>query len=424
MSEADIHQMLLERLGNLRKRLIRGDRDEGEKVVNGFVQRVARHADGLPIYVRYVVNDVLGGKLSPEAGTLLPPSLAAYHEKILDRCEIGDLKLVLPPLLGILAIAREPLTVPALADLVARQTRITQGHQFEALLHQALSAIGAMVRRLSTPEDEDGFTIFHQSFREHVLSSSRMAFIVESARSAMAEAALIPSVFGATSAARYLFRHGVAHLVEAGKNDQAISLLTDFRYLMERLKMLQPGGTGGISKDWRLIQRNDVVLNQNFRQWEAFFREREHLLRRGDSIWPSYKILLQTAVEHADDSPVTRQAEAWLAAGQCDWLWLRNPRRMAHAAPDPCLRVFEGHTGGVVGASVMVNGRILSWSGDGTLRLWTSEAVPFATLEGHNKRISGTTVLPDGRILSWSESLLHNLPFGPDWSDFQHLRTT
>jgi predicted DNA-binding transcriptional regulator AlpA len=22
------------------------------------------------------------------------------------------------------------------------------------------------------------------------------------------------------------------------------------------------------------------------------------------------------------------------------------------------------------------------------------------------------------------KSLLHNLPFGPDWSDFQHLRTT
>jgi putative DNA methylase len=24
----------------------------------------------------------------------------------------------------------------------------------------------------------------------------------------------------------------------------------------------------------------------------------------------------------------------------------------------------------------------------------------------------------------WLKSLLHNLPFGPDWSDFQHLRTT
>jgi hypothetical protein len=28
------------------------------------------------------------------------------------------------------------------------------------------------------------------------------------------------------------------------------------------------------------------------------------------------------------------------------------------------------------------------------------------------------------KLFSAPRSLLHNLPFGPDWSDFQHLRTT
>jgi hypothetical protein len=94
----------------LRKRLVRGDRDEGDRVVNTFVQRVQKCADGLPIYVRYVVNDALAGWLSPDAGAPLPPSLAAFHERILQRCEVGDLAQVVSPLVGTLAVAREPLT--------------------------------------------------------------------------------------------------------------------------------------------------------------------------------------------------------------------------------------------------------------------------------------------------------------------------
>jgi WD40 repeat protein len=49
------------------------------------------------------------------------------------------------------------------------------------------------------------------------------------------------------------------------------------------------------------------------------------------------------------------------------------------------------------------DGRILSWSIDGTLRLWDGNSVPLATLEGHQDTINGALALPDGRILSWSE---------------------
>ena len=48
------------------------------------------------------------------------------------------------------------------------------------------------------------------------------------------------------------------------------------------------------------------------------------------------------------------------------------------------------------------DGRILSWSGDHTLRLWGVDGAPLATLEGHTGAVWGATVLPDGRILSWS----------------------
>jgi hypothetical protein len=400
MTEADIHEMLLEQLGPLRGRLVHGDRDDGDRVVNAFVQRVFRNAGGLPIYVRYVVNDAKGGRLSPDAGTELPPSLAAYHEKLLERCEVGDLRQVLPPLLGTLAIAREPLTAAALGDLLSRRYATNPGEEGEAIVLQALSAIGSTVRRFSTADGEEGFALFHLSFREHVHNSPRTKAVVATARQAMADAALAPGEPHRQRAARYLYRQGVSHLLEAWRTEAALRLMTSFDYSMARLRALEPGGIEGIGADWRAVQAVDLGLDRDARIWEAFFRERDHLLRRGDTSWPSYKILLQLAVEHADGSPVTKQAESWLAEGKCDWLWLRNARRSAHAGLSRCARVMEGHSGPVHGMTVLRDGRILSWSADGTLRLWAEDGEPGPVFKG-NLEVYGAAQLNDGNLLSW-----------------------
>jgi WD40 repeat protein len=402
MSEADIHEMLLERLGPLRKRLVRGDREEGDHVVNAFVQRVERNAEGLPIYVRYVVNDALGGKLSPESGALLPPSLSAYHERILEQCDIGDLRQVLSPLVGTLVVAREPLTPDALADLLARRSVVTAGADGEALVRRGLSTIGSIVRRMPTPEGDDGFTLYHHSFREHVLGSPRTTQVVATARRTMADAAVSPGRPAEHAAARYLLRHGVSHLVEADRPGEAVKRLTDFAGVMERLQGLQPGGAAGLDGDWHQVRNTGIELEEDAQRWRAFVRERAHILQRGSTYWPAVKILLQLAVEHADDSPVTRQAEAWLLGGHCDWLWLRNPRRPRCAAFDPCIRVFDGHAGEVNGACELTDGRVCSWSDDGTLRLWSGDAIPTTIVEGHTGPVTGVIALRDDRILSWS----------------------
>ena len=131
MRAGDVRTMLLEKTGPLRTRLLKGDRDVGEAVVNPFITRVAENAQGLPIYVTYVVGDVLEGKIAPDVvgAAALPPSLAAYHERLLERCEVGNLRQVLPPLVGTLAVAREPLTAAALADLLARRTVVGRGRR-------------------------------------------------------------------------------------------------------------------------------------------------------------------------------------------------------------------------------------------------------------------------------------------------------
>jgi len=178
-----------------------------------------------------------------------------------------------------------------------------------------------------------------------------------------------PALESSDSLRSYGFRHGVAHLLATGQAPRGQALLTDFPYLMARLAAENGPGARPLATDAAATQAT-LADGHAFRLWEAFIQERAHVLRRGNNHWGAQKVLLQLAVEHADESPVTQAAEHWLEGGHCDWLWQRRARRVAKAVPSACLRVFEGHKSMVSGATVLPDGRILSWSWDNTLRLW------------------------------------------------------
>jgi WD40 repeat protein len=65
--------------------------------------------------------------------------------------------------------------------------------------------------------------------------------------------------------------------------------------------------------------------------------------------------------------------------------------------------VLRGHEGRVNGALALVDGRLLSWSWDKTLRLWSSAGEEQAVLRGHKYGVNGALALVDGRLLSWSD---------------------
>ena len=67
------------------------------------------------------------------------------------------------------------------------------------------------------------------------------------------------------------------------------------------------------------------------------------------------------------------------------------------------LQIQLGHSMSPGGALELDGGRILSWSSDGTLRMWEGgSGLQLATLEGHQDTVLGAIELPEGRILSWS----------------------
>lgn len=433
MDAGDIRTLLLERIGPLRKHLLRHDQEQGECIGNPFVEKVARAAAdlplyvkekvaqavvGVPLYVKYVIDDIFAGRYRVLDGhERLPPSLSAYYEELLRRLSVGDLHQVLTPLAATLAVALEPLDAPALAALLYRRGKLVpEGEAGLRLVERGLSAIASMLKRAPTPAGQDGYTLYHLSLRQHMATSEHSQAAVATAREVLGDLALDVTP---DAAAPYLYRCGIAHLLETHRAEKALGLLTWFEYVMDRLRTLTDSeAVGGLGEDWRATVRHVGPLDHEQRLWQAFWQEREHILRRGDDRWPAYKILLQLAVEHADDSPVTRHAEAWLEVGHCDWVWLRNPQRIKHAAPNPCLRVFEGHTGGVNGALDLADGRIVSWSIDGTLRLWDVESgLVLRVLEGHTKSVNGALLLPNGHLLSWSSDKilrLWNLEYGTE----------
>jgi WD40 repeat protein len=199
----------------------------------------------------------------------------------------------------------------------------------------------------------------------------------------------------------YFFENLVHHVAATGAWPEGESLVTNFSWLMRKCEL---GLLDSASRDYGFLDKlAPAGTSHRIDNWADFFREKLHILRRGNDEWPAHKILLQLAIENADDSPLTLAAERWLTEGRCDWLWLRRVQRSPHARKNACLAVLEGHTGGINGLVTLADGRLLSWSSDNTLRFWDiASGKCLAVLEGHTSSVGGALVLADGRLLSWS----------------------
>jgi len=356
------------------------------------------------LYVTYIIGDILSNRFRAlDAGERLPPSLARYHEELLKRCSVGILHQVLTPLAATLAVAKEPLSAEALTDILLRGNVLPEEDNPLALVHRGLSAIGSMLRRAFASDGQEGYTLFHHSLRQHMDKSPETIGALSTARKNLCNLAL-SSGEKKLAAAPYLYRWGLTHLLEAGKIDKAVDTLKSFDYMMDRLMTLKGrGAVFGISEDWRTIEPH-APREKETAIWEEFWRTSEHLLLRGTSEWPAYKTLLQLATEHGKGSPVSIAAQEWLDNGRCDWVWLRRAWRPSQIANSPCLKILEGHEAGVTGACALPDGRLVSWSYDGTLRIWDLiSSVCEAVLEGNEESIEDTLYLSKGFLLSWSE---------------------
>ena len=143
-----------------------------------------------------------------------------------------------------------------------------------------------------------------------------------------------------------------------------------------------------------------------------FFRSKQHLLEMGDSNWPTDRILYQLCYEHAENSPITHQAELYFKDGRVNWKHFRQINRKKTLEINPNYRTFSrtndkatlidsGYEKSFVkGVHLLENNQVLSWSKDGTLSLWNLKDGSSKIFEGHTKGINGIHLLENNQALS------------------------
>ena len=103
-------------------------------------------------------------------------------------------------------------------------------------------------------------------------------------------------------------------------------------------------------------------MQDNLKIFSNFFSSNVHLLKKGDNNWPAERILFQLAFEHAENSPITKQAEDYLSNGRIDWNWWKQINRKEKYGLNPNFRTLNHHKNKVSGLFLIDNTTIFSWS--------------------------------------------------------------
>ena len=176
----DVRAMLMEETGPFKYALLAQDEaqpEEGDRLVtNAAVEAVMDRAQGLPLYVRHVIADVVSGHFRfDELARRLPPSLAAYYNDLLDRLGIGDLPALLTPLLSTIVSARGALDEDTLTLLLTRRKVLPARPDAVATVRRGLAALQSMIRPALTSDGHLGYEPYYLTFREHVRESPALA---------------------------------------------------------------------------------------------------------------------------------------------------------------------------------------------------------------------------------------------------------
>jgi hypothetical protein len=329
MSKIDIRMMLTELLPAITRPLVRRDLDDVGRS-NVFIDAIADRADGLPLYVRLVIDSLMRGNMGLEQATTpdwLPPQVASFLHQLTSHGPLSD-KTKLTPTIGcLLAIAREPLTAdeigaflaralsPALAARMARERGMDPFEHRRRIANEVLSDLGSLLRSGVGADARQRYRLLHEQLVDHLLTSEESAETLIETRELLLAAARDP---GGDEAAAYLYRNGIAHILEETTSlhqgaTEAARLLTDFSYQLGRLKTLTvSGGDGGLREDWAIVVENADALDDTARIWRGFWLTDGAYFQNGDGR-DAPREFLERALNYAPDTPIGQAAGAYVA---------------------------------------------------------------------------------------------------------------
>ena len=416
-----------------------------------LINMIHEKSEGTFLYPEMVFRDLQKNVITLDDIPNLPSGVIAYIQEQFNRLfgeDIPKYKQEIRPMLGFILTSFEPIPRTVL--------KYCLGIQRDSELKYRLEPLGTFFDQSGTA-DEDVIKPFHKSVRDYCFDRSKSFYVFpDEAEEDFANRGLELYKSGAlqwttrtdekpNALQRFFLNWLPSHLMNANKTKEAAATLSDFAFLMKRLRF---GNVERVLQDYILFRSK---LDRISKDSDAYFDvicSAAHYLRRNSEDDPANKIMLQIATEVADDCPVTLAAESWLnpetGDSPCNWFWLNKVKRPKEYQPNPCKLVIEnagnhaiflsngdalswgtddnnlrilsletgvckavlkGHTDHINGAREQSSGDILSWSNDKTIRLWSPDGTCKTVLEGHIDEVNGAIELHSGDILSWSRGI-------------------
>ncbi|MEA2018181.1 MAG: WD40 repeat domain-containing protein [Campylobacterota bacterium] len=153
--------------------------------------------------------------------------------------------------------------------------------------------------------------------------------------------------------------------------------------------------------------KEEIDLNEKFYIFDSFLTSNKNIIERGDDQWDSSKIFFQLSIEHADNSPLTHEAERFEDDGKVDFDYVRDVNRDEEIYISPLVAILEGHQGSILGMKILEDGNLFTYSNDGTAKIWDKHNYRcLATLKGHKRFVDGLELLENKNFLTYSENTI------------------
>ena len=330
----------------------------------------------------------------------LPTGLTGMYELFFRRQfgSKGERYREVKSILEVVCAAREPVGAELLAAAASLDVRREFPTQWRTLA-QFLPA-------RSGPKGEPVYSPFHKSLADWLTSddtvrNSEFGILAEEGHTRLADQGWQEYLRDVESLSGYQLRHLPHHLMATYRQQDFLTLLTDFDYLQRRVAagqifelVLDLLAAAGVFTD---------AQKQNFDLWYSFVRSNAPFLAQHPECF------FQQAFNEPRDSPVSLAAqERWNVATES----APTRRRKTHLPdaflewtdrpsswqPSACLLTLSGH-GDIVRcvAATPDGGTIISGSWDHTLRIWDNRTGACRRiLSGHAGFVEGVAVTPDG----------------------------
>lgn len=159
-------------------------------------------------------------------------------------------------------------------------------------------------------------------------------------------------------------------LARAGQGERLRTLLMDFSFCMAKCAANR---SQDLLRDLTKAREQESIEEAQWHLWADYFLGQiANLLLRGDQSWPAHRILCQLALEHSDDSPLTKSAELYFDAHQAEWLCSYLGNRPSKGIMSCCRSIMSipGVKGELpVKIEIISSSQLLSWVSN-DLRLW------------------------------------------------------